>query len=130
LRARLQKEKIRRQWQERREQWAKGESWGMVQREIESFMLQDKYWLGPLSREDFTALEESWKGVPRDGEGPTGLRELRAALYRKREYSRAAKWRWNSSYGHWEGWGAFADIGESLKGFAGVRESLGGGLRT
>jgi hypothetical protein len=57
----------------------------MVQREIESFMLQDKHWLGPLSREDFTALEESWKGIPREGKGPTGLQELRTAFYKKRE---------------------------------------------
>jgi hypothetical protein len=104
LRARLQKEKIRRRWQERREQWAKGESWGMVQREIESFMLQDEHWLGPLSREDFTALEESWKGVPKDGGGPTGLQEFRTALYKKREYAMTAKWCWDSPYRHWEGW--------------------------
>ena len=123
LRARLQKEKIRRRWQERREQWAKGESWGMVQREIESFMLQDEHWLGPLSREDFMALEESWKGVPRDGEGPTGLQELRTALYKKREYARAAKWCWDSPYRHWEGWTNKEGLWEEMEGFA----SMGSG---
>jgi hypothetical protein len=76
----------------------------MVYREIESFMLQDEHWLGPLSQEDFAALEKSWKGISRDSEGPTGLQELQAALYRKKEYSRAAKWRWERPYRHWEGW--------------------------
>jgi hypothetical protein len=61
-------------------------------------MLQDEYWLGPLSREDFTALEESWKGVPREGKGPAGLQEFRTALYKKREYAMTAKWYWDSPY--------------------------------
>ncbi|PMD61263.1 uncharacterized protein K444DRAFT_611514 [Hyaloscypha bicolor E] len=67
-------------------------------------MLQDEHWIGPLSEEDFTTLEESWKGVPRAGEGPTGLQELRTAFYKKKEYSTAASWRWKSPYRHWEGW--------------------------
>jgi hypothetical protein len=95
----------------------------MVQREIESFMLQDEHWLGPLSREDFMALEESWKGVPRDGEGPTGLQELRTALYKKREYARAAKWCWDSPYRHWEGWTNKEGPWEEMEGFA----SMGSG---
>jgi hypothetical protein len=95
----------------------------MVQREIESFMLQDEHWLGPLSQEDFIALEKSWEGIPRDGGCPTGLPELRAALYKKREYARAIKWRWESPYRYWEGWERFTGVGE------GLRESLAEGLQ-
>ena len=50
-------------------------------------MLDDADWFGPLSEEDFTALKGVWKGVPRE-EGPRDLKEIRAALYGKREYRR------------------------------------------
>jgi hypothetical protein len=95
----------------------------MVQREIESFMLRDEYWLGPLSREDFTALKESWKGIPREGGGPAGLQEFRTALYKKREYAITAKWCWDSPYRHWEGWTNKEGPWKEMEGFA----SMGSG---
>jgi hypothetical protein len=92
----------------------------MVQREIESFMLWDEYWLGPLSREDFAALNESWKDIPREGEGPAGLQEFRTALYKKREYAMTAKWCWDSPYRHWEGWTNKEGPWKEMEGFASI----------
>ena len=65
-------------------------------------MLNDEFWCGPLSEEDFAALKEAWKDIPQK-EGPPDLKEIRTALYKKREYYMAAKWRWDSLYRHWEG---------------------------
>jgi hypothetical protein len=48
-------------------------------------MLKDKFWLGPLNKDDFKALEEAWKGVLQE-EGPLNLKEIREALYKKEEY--------------------------------------------
>jgi hypothetical protein len=59
LQARLQKERIRRRWLEGREQWIKGETFGFTRGQIESFLLNDEFWYGPLSEEDFAALKEA-----------------------------------------------------------------------
>jgi hypothetical protein len=45
------------------------------------------------------ALKEAWKGIPQK-EGPPNLSEIRVALYKKREYYIAVKWRWDSPYRH------------------------------
>jgi hypothetical protein len=103
LRARLQKERIRRRWLEGRERWIKGETFGFTRGQIESFLLNDEFWYGPLSEEDFAALKEAWKGIPQK-EGPPDLKEICTTLYKKREYYTATKWRWDSPYRHWEGW--------------------------
>ncbi|KAN0103456.1 hypothetical protein V8E51_011769 [Hyaloscypha variabilis] len=114
LRARIWEEKRRQYWLEK----------------LESFMLQDQYWPGALSQEDFTALEEAWKGVPRAGEGPPGLAEIRAALYKKREYKSAVERRWKSPYRHWEGWaereGYTGEVLEEGEGYTGVDEAWDG----
>ena len=110
LRERIRVEKRQKQWLEKQERWRVGEG-GFRQYEIESFMLDDADWYGPLSEEDFAALEEAWKGVSRK-EGPRDLRETRAALYKKREYRRLRQktqyWQWpgytNLREVGWEGW--------------------------
>jgi hypothetical protein len=86
LRARIHKERIRKTYRERKQAWERGDPYGFTnRRELESFMLKDKFWLGPLNEDDFKALEEAWKGVPRE-EGPSNLKEIREALYKKEEY--------------------------------------------
>ncbi|PMD45830.1 hypothetical protein L207DRAFT_508591 [Hyaloscypha variabilis F] len=129
LRARIWEEKRRQYWLESQERWRAGDNW-FVRRELESFMLQDQYWPGALSQEDFTALEEAWKGVPRAGEGPPSLAEIRAALYKKREYKSAVERRWKSPYRHWEGWKGEGEEEEGEEGEEGEgswEEVTGGG---
>jgi hypothetical protein len=50
-----------------------GETIRFTQSQIESFLLNDEFWYRPLSKEDFATLKETWKGVPRKGEGLMGL---------------------------------------------------------
>jgi hypothetical protein len=64
--------------------------------------------------------------VPREGGGTASLPEFCVALYKKREYSRAAKWRWDSPYRHWEGWGSSTGVGESFTGSQEGREGSTG----
>ncbi|KAN0108529.1 hypothetical protein V8E51_008271 [Hyaloscypha variabilis] len=80
------------------------------------------YLHGLLSDEDFTALEEAWKGVPRV-EGPLGLIEIRAALYKKREYRESEGWKGKGDEEEGEDLDgeSFTDGQDSWGGFTGER---------
>jgi hypothetical protein len=104
LRARIYKERTRKYYQEQRQEWERGDPNMLVyRREIESFMLKDEFWLGPLSQDDFRALEEAWKGVPRE-EGPSNLKEIRDALYKKEEYKWFIKAGLRDLFRQWDGY--------------------------
>jgi hypothetical protein len=102
LRARIYKERIRKTYRERKQAWERGVDGFRIQ-ELESFMLKDEFWLGPLSQDDFKALEEAWKGVPRE-EGPLNLKEIREALYKKEEYKWFIKAGLRDPFRQWDGY--------------------------
>jgi hypothetical protein len=102
LQARIYRERTRKYYREQRQEWEKGDPNMLVnRREIESFMLKDEFWLGPLNEDDFKALKEMWKS--RDQE-PEGLKEFREALYKKEEYKWFIKAGLRDPFRQWDGY--------------------------
>lgn len=122
LRARLQTERIRKTYREAKREWEEGAPDGrFIRGDLQRFLLKDEFWYGSLSDEDFEALREAWKGVPRE-EGPPGLEEIRTALYRKREYKGAME-RHKNPYRQWEG---YIDPREGSEAWEGPQDGWGG----